>query len=148
DPEKALKQILHAIDLDPNYYFSHTMAAGAYSRRKEYGKAIEEARRSKDLSPDQTWSDVVLSRIYVDAGKREEARAILDELLERSKSHFVPPFHIAVVYNDLGDKEHALYWLKQAYDIKDPKMTFLKTGWKNLQDDPRFQDIYRRVGLP
>jgi eukaryotic-like serine/threonine-protein kinase len=149
DPERKLKQILHAIELDPKYSFSHVMAAGTYLERKEYDKAIEEAKLSKDLSPDQTWSDVSLSRIYVEAGKPEEARAILDQLLLRSTSHFVPPYHIAMVYNHLGDKEQTLYWLKQAYDVKDPKMTFLKTmNWKkNVRDDPRFQDIFHRVGF-
>jgi len=149
DPEKALKQILYAIELDPKYYFSHSMAASTYSQRKEYGKAIEEGLLSKKLSPDQTWSDVILSRIYVDAGKPQEARAILDQLLLRSKSRFVPPYHIALVYNYLGDKEQALNQLEKAYNIHDPKMTFLKSpDWKNLANDPRFQEIKRRVGLP
>ena len=148
DPEKALKQILYAIDLDPNYYFSHVMAASVYSQRKEYDKAIAEALLSKKLSPDQTWSDANLSSIFVNAGRPEEARAILDQLLLRSKSRFVPPYHIAMVYNNLGDKERALYWLEKAYDIRDPKMAFLKTmPWKNVQDHPRFQDILRRVGF-
>ena len=99
DPEKALKQILYAISLNPNYSFSHVMAAGVYRERKMYDKAIEEARLAKELSPDQTWSDVGLSRTLVDAGRPEEARAILDQLLLRSKSRFVPPYHIASVYN-------------------------------------------------
>ena len=125
------------------------MAAGIYRERKEYDKAIEEARLAKALSPDQTWSDVGLSRTLVDAGRPEEARAILDQLLRRSKSRFVPPSHIAMVYNHLGDKEQALDWLEKAYAIRDPKMTFLKTtNWKNVENDPRFQDILRRVGLP
>ena len=148
DPEKALKQILRAIDLDPNYWFSHLMAASVYSQRKEYGKAIEEARKAKELSPDQTWSDAGLSRIFVDAGRPAEARAILDQLLQRSKSRFVPPYHIAIVCNNLGDKEGALEWLEKAYAIRDSKMTFLKTmPWKNVKDDPRFQDLLRRVGF-
>jgi TolB-like protein/DNA-binding winged helix-turn-helix (wHTH) protein len=148
DLEKRLKQILHAIELDPEYYFSHAMAAGTYRERKEYEKAIEEARLSKKLSPDQTWSDVILSRIYVAAGKPEEARAILDQLLLRSKSRFVPPSHIALVYCYLDEKEPALYWLENAYEIHDPRVTSLKTPfWKNLEDDPRFKDIMRRVGL-
>ena len=148
DPEKAVERIRFAIDLDPNFYFSHLIAAGIYRERKMYDKAIEEARLAKALSPDQTWSDVGLSRTLVDAGKPEEARAILDQLLRRSKSHFVPPYHIALVYNNLGDKERALDWLEKAYAIRDPKMTFLKTmNWKNVENDPRFQDILRRVGL-
>ena len=113
-----------------------------------YAEAIEEARLAKALSPDQTWSDVGLSRTLVDAGRPEEARAILDQLLLRSKSRFVPPYHIAWVYNNVGDKERALEWLEKAYAIRDPKMTFLKPmNWKNVENDPRFQDILRRVGL-
>jgi TolB-like protein/DNA-binding winged helix-turn-helix (wHTH) protein len=148
DPEKALKQILYAIDLNRNYWFSHAMAAGVYRQRKEYDKAIAEAQLAKTLSPDQTWSDVILSSIFVDAGRPEEAGAILDQLLLRSKSRFVPPYHIASVYNNVGDKERALDWLEKAYAIRDPKMTFLKTpNWKNVENDPRFKDILRRVGF-
>ena len=147
-PDKAVERIRFAIDLDPNFYFSHSMAAGIYNGRKMYAEAIAEARLAKALSPDQTWSDVILSNIFVNAGRPEESRAILDQLLLRSKSRFVPPYHIALDYNNVGDKERALDWLEKAYDIRDPKMTFLKTmNWKNVENDPRFQDILRRVGL-
>jgi TolB-like protein/DNA-binding winged helix-turn-helix (wHTH) protein len=149
DPKKSVERIRFAIELDPNFYFSHSIAAAIYGRKKRYDEAIEEARLAKKLSPDQTWSDVILSEIFVNAGRHEESRAILDQLLLRSKSRFVPPYHIASVYNDVGDKEGALYWLEKAYDIRDPKMTFLKApNWKNVENDPRFQDIVRRVGLP
>ncbi len=148
DPEKALERILYAIELNPKFYFSHIMAASLYSQRKEYGKAIDEYRLAKKLSPDQTWSDANLSNTFVNAGRPKEARAILDQLLLRSKSRFVPPYHIAMVYNNLDDKEQALKWLEKAYALHDAKMTFMKTmPWKNVQDDPRFQDILRRVGF-
>ena len=147
--EKALKQIQYAIELNPNFWFSHLMAAGIYSQRKEYDKAIAENQLAKKLSPDQTWSDANLSRTFVNAGRPEEARAILDQLLLRSKTRFVPPSHIAMVYNNLDDKEQTLEWLEKAYAIHDAKMTFIETmPWKNIQDDPRFQDIKRRVGFP
>ena len=73
----------------------------------------------------------ILSNALVKAGRPEECRAILDELLLRSKSHFVPRFHIALVYSNLSDKERALGWLEKACDSHDPKMTFLKTAWKS-----------------
>jgi len=151
DPEKAVERIKFAIKLDPNFYFSHSLAAFIYGGKGMYTEAIEEARLSKKLSPDQTWSDVILSNIFVKAGRPEESRPILDQLLLRSKKgRFVPPYHIAMVYNNVGDKEKALEWLEKAYAIKDPKMTFLTTdvNWKKVENDPRFQDIVRRVGLP
>ena len=91
----------------------------------------------------------ILSNALVKAGRPEECRAILDELLLRSKSHFVPPSHIAMVYSALGDKEQALEWLEKAYDIHDPKLIMLRSPlfWKDVQNEPRFKDIKRRVGL-
>jgi serine/threonine protein kinase/Tfp pilus assembly protein PilF len=148
DPGKALEQVRYAISLDPNYYFSHIMAASVYGQRREYEKAIAEYQSAKHLSPDQTWSDVNLSRILVAAGTPEEARAILDQLLLRQKSRFVPPSHIAMVYTYLDDKEHALEWLEKAYDIHDPKLIMLNSqAWKKVENEPRFKDIKRRVGL-
>jgi serine/threonine protein kinase len=148
DPDKALERIRYALSLDPNYYFSHIMAASVYNRRKEYEKAIAEYQFAKNLSPDQTWSDVNLSRTLVAAGRPEEARAILDQLLQRSNSRFVPPSHIAMVYHHLGDKEKAFDWLEKAYAIHDPKLVMLKSQfWKDVENEPRFKDIKRRVGL-
>jgi Tfp pilus assembly protein PilF len=149
DREKAVERIRFAIELDRNFYFSHLIAAGIYRERKMYDEAIAEDRLAKTLSPDQTWSDVGLSRTLVEAGKPEEARAILDQLLRRSRLRFVPPFHIAAVANQVGDKERALEWLEKAYDIRDPKLPMLnRANWKSVENDPRFQDILRRVGLP
>ena len=145
DPEKALKQVLYAISLEPEFSFSHSNAAQVYRERKEYPKAIAEAQQAKVLSPDQTWSDQILSRIYKDAEKPEASRAILEQLLQRSNETFVPPYHIAMVYKQLGDKEHALEWLERAYAIRDPKMPYMKTmGW----NDSRFQDIMSRMNFP
>lgn len=151
-PEKAVERIKYAISLDPNFYFSHSMAADIYSSktRKMYDEAIAEAQLSKTLAPDQTWSDVILSNIYKRAGRPpEQSRPILDYLLQRSKTRFVPPFHIAMVYNNIGDKEGALLLLEKGYDIRDPKMPFLKTmNWKSVENDPRFQDILHRMNFP
>lgn len=148
-PEKAVERIQFAIDLDPNFYHSHLIAADIYRVRKEYDKALEEAQLAKNLSPERTWSDVILSNSLRNAGRAEEARAILDQLVVRSKSRYVPPYHLAWVYKGAGENERALEWLEKGCDVRDPKMTLLKTmRWKNLENEPRFQDIWRRVGLP
>ncbi len=148
DPNTALEQIQRTIDLDPDFYFSHFMAAGVYARLKMYPEAEAAYRRAKELAPEQTWTDVGLSRMLRERGEIDQARAVLDEMLSRSQSRYVPPFHIALAFKGLGDNDQALAWLEKAYQVRDPKMTFLKTtNWKAFEDDPRFQDIYRRVGF-
>lgn len=149
DQKTAIDRIRYTIDLNPNFYFAHFAAAAAYHRMKMYPEAQSEFQRAKELAPEQTWTDVNLSRMLVEMGEVGKVRAILDQLLIRSRSRYVPPFHIAMVYKQLGKTEQALTWLEKAYQIRDPKMTYLKTtGWKKLEDDPRYQDIYRRMKFP
>ena len=66
---------------------------------------------AKALAPDQTWSDVGLAGSFVETGQRNEARAILNQMLRLSKSRWVPPYNIAAVYRTLGETDKAVAWL-------------------------------------
>ncbi len=95
-------------------------------------------------------SDAYGVSALVKSGKREEARAVLDGLLKLSKERFVPPYHIALMYHALGEREETFAWLERGFEGRDPKMVFLKVEpkWNDLRSDPRFQDVLRRVGFP
>ena len=149
DEDAALQRLRFAIELDPNFYLAHVTASQIYRRKKLYPEAVGEARLAKQLSPDQTHSDVILAYSLVDSGKSEEARAILDELIRISKARFIPPVNIASVHDALGETDQALVMLEKGYEIRDPRMTFLKTAplSKDLREHPRFQDLLRRVGF-
>ena len=75
---------------------------------------------------------------------------MLDELLTRSGQRFVPPYHIALVYHGLGENDKALTWLKKGYEIRDPKMAFLKVEpkWNDLRSDPRFEELMKKMRFP
>ena len=75
---------------------------------------------------------------------------MLEGLLKLSKERFVPPYHIALIYNALGEREETLAWLERGFERRDAKMAFLKVDlkWNNLRGDARFQDLMRRVGFP
>lgn len=148
-PDAGLDRVRIALDLDPNFYFAHLIAAAAYREKKMYHESIAESRQAKALSPNQTYSNVGAAYALAMTGQVDETRAILDEMLRLSESRFVPPYHIALVYNALGETDQALAWLEKGYEQRDPKMIFLKveSRWKSLRGDPRFQDISRRVGF-
>jgi len=147
-PDAAMERVGIAIDLDPNFFFAHWIAAEIYKGKKMYPESIAESRLAKSLSPHQTWSDVGLAYTFVETGQVDESRAILNEMLRLSELRWVPPYHIALVYNALGETDQALAWLEKGYQHRDPKMALLKEErWDNLRGDPRFQDISRRVGF-
>jgi len=57
---------------------------------------------------------------------------------------------IGVTHAVAGEKEEALEWLEKAYREHDPQMPLLRiwTALDILRNDPRFQDLVRRMNFP
>jgi hypothetical protein len=83
-------------------------------------------------------------------GKREEARKILNNIIEYSKGNYVPADYIASVFSALGEKEQAFTWLEKACRERDPLLLmFLKPlhRFDPLRSDPRYAALLRKIGL-
>lgn len=66
-----------------------------------------------------------------------------------SKQTYVSPFFIAQMYAIAGDKEDSIEWLERGYEMEDPLMPYVSTFiFDLLGDDPRYQDLLRRMNLP
>jgi hypothetical protein len=47
------------------------------------------------------------------------------------------------------DKDQAMEWLEKAYAMRDPMMPYVGSPYFDLlDDDPRYQDLLRRMNLP
>ena len=82
-------------------------------------------------------------------GRRDEARAILDQLRTRAAQAYVPPSNLALVHLGLGEHEAALDRLEQAVEARDMLVTFLavEPRWRSLAGHPRFTSLLAKVGL-
>lgn len=82
------------------------------------------------------------------AGKRSEARAILNKL--KITKGYVSPTELATLDVGLGDKESEFELLESAYAAHDLQLQILKVDphFDSLRSDSRFQGLLRRVGLP
>lgn len=148
--DEALDRLKKTFDLEPNFWIAHLFASSAYIEKGMYEEAVAEARKASELSPFQTISAAHEAYALAKSGKPGEARIVLNRLLKLSGERFVPPYHLALIYNGLGEKDETFAWLERAYQEHDPKMAFLKVEpkWNNLRGEPRFQDLMRRMGLP
>lgn len=84
------------------------------------------------------------------AGRTEEARKVLDFLLERRKTQFVPPAMIAMVYLGLGNKDRTFEWLDAACDEHGIFTDQLKVHpmFDLLRSDPRFDALLKKMSAP
>ncbi|MGH8528000.1 MAG: TPR end-of-group domain-containing protein, partial [Gammaproteobacteria bacterium] len=91
-----------------------------------------------------------VGHVYASMGNRDEARRVLAELIDMSKTRYVTPYAMAVVSVGLGEHDQAIRWLEEAYRDRYVAMAWLKVEPKFdvLRSDARFQDLLRRVGLP
>ncbi len=88
-----------------------------------------------------------LSRAYEISGKDGYWRWMLDYEKERATRENVRPIFIARIYAQLGNEEQAFEWLEKAYEERDLVGIKVDPHLDPLRDDPRFQDLLRRMNL-
>jgi tetratricopeptide (TPR) repeat protein len=71
-----------------------------------------------------------------------------DTLLSQSRTKYIVPLDIAYFYIFAGNKEKALECLEQAYELHDPNLPYItRPTYESLRDEPRFQDLLRKLNL-
>jgi tetratricopeptide (TPR) repeat protein len=146
--DRGIEQCRKALELDPNFAPAHAHLYRAYLAKEMYEEAIAEIQRAVDLSGG--WPKHDLAYAYAMAGKRDDARKILHELIEDSKRGVVELSGIARIYAALGETDQAFGWLEKAYEDHEHWLVALKVDpfFDSLRSDPRFQDLVRRMNFP
>jgi TolB-like protein/Tfp pilus assembly protein PilF len=148
--DEEIVQYNRALELDPNFLFARRRLAEAYSAKGMHGEAIAENEKVIALMDRSPTSLGALGSVYALAGRKAEARMILDELLEMKKRQFVSASIFANLYNDLGERKTAFEYLEKAYRERSYAMVFLKVTTdfdEAFRKDPRFLDVLRRLGV-
>jgi TolB-like protein/DNA-binding winged helix-turn-helix (wHTH) protein/Tfp pilus assembly protein PilF len=148
--EKAMEEFRKITELDANSEDAHWSLGNAYRLQGRHSQAIAEFQQARTLSGDSPWDIAGLGLVYAAAGQRQQAYKILDELQELSKRRYVSSYLIASIYASLGDKEQAFFWLGKSLAAHEDALVSLKVDsvFAGLRNDPRFQELIRRIGLP
>jgi len=82
-------------------------------------------------------------------GRREVARRVLDQLIEKSQHQYVAADSIAAVFVALGEKDEALRWLERAFEEHSGSFYsyLFRPEFRPLRSDPRFRDLLSRIGI-
>ena len=72
------------------------------------------------------------------------------KMVERSRTTHVTPWQIGTLYTRAGDTEQAIEFLEKAFETRERNMPYLSVDpiFDYMRDDPRFQDLLRRMNLP
>ncbi|OGD28945.1 MAG: hypothetical protein A2028_00820 [Candidatus Aminicenantes bacterium RBG_19FT_COMBO_59_29] len=90
-----------------------------------------------------------LDQGYAEGGFAVAKKRLADTLAARfGKPGGVSPYHLANLYLHAGDRARVFEWLERAYAEHNRNMPYLRLHFYSLRDDPRFQDLVRRMNLP
>jgi TolB-like protein/Tfp pilus assembly protein PilF len=148
--DQAVAELNRAIELDPNHPMPYLPKGLAYSMKGMPDEALAALREGHALTPGSSEMVAQVAYAAARAGRREEARTLLNQLVERSRKQHVSPFFFAVVHTGLGESAAAIDSLERAYAERDWLVSVLKTDpmFDPLRGDARFQDLLRRINFP
>jgi adenylate cyclase len=119
---------------------------------------MADARREAELSAgcvskgilNMEWTEWRLAVLWAQVGKPEEARRLLRELEETSRTKHVSPTWIAGVCASLGEKEKAFEWLEanNGEGASGLWIHYENTAFDSIRDDPRFRTMLEKLNLP
>ena len=74
---------------------------------------------------------------------------LLRDLKESSAKHYFPPYHLALIYVGLGEKDEAFNMLEKAFEERYPWLIHLSVEPRldPLRSEPRFKALVSRIGL-
>jgi TolB-like protein/Tfp pilus assembly protein PilF len=147
--DQCIKQALTALEVDPNMTLNYMSLGMAYEQQGKYAEAIEAHEKHVALGGAVAFSTAFISHAYARSCERETAWEKVRELEEISKTRYVPSVAFVIVYEGLMEKEFAIASLNRACENRETNLILIKVWphFDNLRDDPRFQEVERRVGL-
>ncbi len=152
--DRAVEHAHNALELDPHFYQAHMLLGMSFTETLQYDEAIQAFEMAIRLGERAPTGLAILGWAYAKAGRIEEARALLTELRDISKTRYIPPCCLAWIHLGLGEIDLCLDWLHKAAEVHD-NILFLMLPIHNsraepsdpLRSHPRYHALLRKMNL-
>ncbi|MCP4727102.1 MAG: protein kinase, partial [bacterium] len=122
--DEALEDLQKTQTMDPNNFYIHTLLGMTYQAKSMIKEAIYELEKASKLSEGAPIVTSSLAYLYYISNNRSKGDEILNGLLEKAKTSYVPATYLCAVYFGHGDMDQALTWWKKACDDRDFMLPF------------------------
>ena len=148
--DEAIRELRKVLETDPDYVWALWRIGSSYASKSMFQEGIDALEKAATLSGRSASILGTLAETYGLAGRKDEARKLLNELAALSRQRYVPAIAFVHAYIGLGDSERVLEWLEKAYQQRENGIAYfsLWNGNGGYRSDPRFHELLRRVGQP
>lgn len=146
--DEAIEHYKNALDLDPNFVWTHIYLAQALEQMSRFKEAIREFEIATKLAGGSNCALAMEAHAYAIAGDKVTARQILN-LVKSSTGRCMPSFDIAAAHAALGESRQMSVWLNRACDERNMKMFTLiqDPRFDRLRQRREFKEVVDHVGL-
>lgn len=135
--------------MDPTFFPARRYLGQALAQKGKYKQAIDEFEKAVAGSNGSPLMRAELAYTVGLAGKKDEARQVLEELKQIAAERYITAYYMALVSSGFGDRDETFNLLERAFQDRAFQMPFLKVDprfdW--LHNDPRFASLLERIGL-
>jgi TolB-like protein/tetratricopeptide (TPR) repeat protein len=147
--DAALNQYDKTREIDPDFRETWNGLGWLHFRRGEFDKALELFSNTLNIKNYNQKAIAAMGYIYGKMGNLEKAKEYLQLIESMQSEELNLEIEIAVLNAGLGIYDKTFEYLNIACDKKLSGMNFIRSyHWKEIQDDPRFPQLLKRMGLP
>jgi TolB-like protein/lipoprotein NlpI len=145
--EDAINILREALRMDPNNPLALANLPLALHMLGRYEEEIEPWKTYfKSTFNDFTH---VFDQGYARGGYSGALNLEADTLVAQSKTNYINPFEIAVLYACTGNRKRTLDMLENGFEVKDSNMPYINSPvFDFLHNEPRFMELVRKMNLP
>ncbi|HET9712212.1 MAG TPA: tetratricopeptide repeat protein [Pyrinomonadaceae bacterium] len=148
--ERAVNHLNKTSELEPNYMPTHFVLGSAYVQQGRLEEAIEQFQFIYKMDEEAYIALGFMGYAHGLNGQRAEAETLLNILQDIADRKYISPYSLLLIHLAIGPLERVFQLLEQLYEERNDWLVWLKVSpeLKTVRNDPRFQDLLRRIGFP
>ena len=149
DYDKEIEQAKKALEIDPNFAYGYYFLGMGYEQKGMSAEASDAFAKTMTLFGEPPECAEEVKAAFAKNGMKGWWQKRLEQIGNRPHLKYFQAYAKATVQIRLGDQEGALESLNQACQRRDRWIVNAKyePRLNPLRQDPRFQDLLRRMGL-
>jgi TolB-like protein/Flp pilus assembly protein TadD len=146
----ALQHSDLTIEQNPHFAAAYWTLGLVQDQRGELDEAVAAFKRAIELSPPSPRILGALGGVLAKAGKRDEARKILDQLDELAARRYISPFEPALINFNLGRRNEGFVLLSKAFADRcfEVITIHIDPRFDGIRNDPRYEELFQKLNLP
>lgn len=147
--DEAIAQLQQVTETDPNFAMASKWVIRSYEMKNEYARAFEWYLRQVEQDGAPPEEIAALKSIYNENGWNGVLRYMIDSNKPEGRLKDFGFTETAIMYSQLGEPNKAFDAFNEAFERRELFLTHIKREPRldSLREDPRFEELVKRIGL-